>query len=479
VIGFGSGAQPLISQAYGARNFVRCGELLQRQMAIHLLVLIAIVLLWLNTEHVLLTFRQPAHVAQLTAKFVLWRIPALPFVAIKEDFRTYLLAQNKMRAPMAISVLANGLSVAGFFPLIATFGFVGAPLSMTLGNALQAILTGFVAKFAIDHPEAWPRWSARVALRDWGEILSMALPSGALMLCEWWGWEVNLFFAGLLCKGADGCADLNVFPILSNTMVIGFMTHYGFSVAACTRVGNALGAGDAVVAKRTGHLTLWLVGAISGLVAVFVFAVRRSWAHLFTDDEAIVELTGEVMPLIAAYIFLDALGPGALVSLLRSLGIVMLPAVLVFVSFYVIGIPFGLWLTFGRGDAGWGVSGLWAGLVLGMLTMVVCLLTFLLCFVDWRAVAQEAHRKAQAEPAQPAQPEQLPGKVDASGSPQDTKATRKKQSRKYGLVLDDDSPCAAGGAKIIGRGIRAALEEEEQEDSIDGTSPNQPVIDLV
>ena len=34
-----------------------------------------------------------------------------------------------------------------------------------------------------------------------------------------------------------------VFPILSNTMVIAFMAHFGFSIAASTHIGNMLGAG--------------------------------------------------------------------------------------------------------------------------------------------------------------------------------------------------------------------------------------------
>ena len=38
--------------------------------------------------------------------------------------------------------------------------------------------------------------------------------------CEWWGWELNLFLAGLLCAGADAgsanpggatCVELGVF----------------------------------------------------------------------------------------------------------------------------------------------------------------------------------------------------------------------------------------------------------------------------
>lgn len=40
VIGFALGLPPLVAQAYGAQNYIRCGELLQRTIMIHLLLIV-------------------------------------------------------------------------------------------------------------------------------------------------------------------------------------------------------------------------------------------------------------------------------------------------------------------------------------------------------------------------------------------------------------------------------------------------------
>lgn len=40
IVGFALGLPPLVAQAYGAENYLRCGELLQRQLLIHVTVVL-------------------------------------------------------------------------------------------------------------------------------------------------------------------------------------------------------------------------------------------------------------------------------------------------------------------------------------------------------------------------------------------------------------------------------------------------------
>lgn len=395
IVGFGAGATPLISQAFGARNFQRCGDLVQRQLAIHAMLLPLVGGIWYCTESILLAFGQPPVVSKLSADFMRWRILALPFFALKEDLICYLTAQRVMRFPMVVSSFANLTNIALYPVLIARFGFIGAPLGMNIGNVLQAVFTLAFTKWSLPVKEAWPAWNLKAALSGWCEMLKMAGPGGVMMLSEWWGWEINLFLAGILCQGVAGpCVELDVFPMLSNTMVMSFFVHFGFSCAASALVGNALGAGLHERAKRISHTMLILAAAISGCVSLYLLSQRDRWGAYFTDDVRVIALTAQVMPYVAGYIFLDALGPGALTSLLRSMGLVRVPATINFVSFYAVGIPLGVFLTFTDAGGRRGLSGLWAGLLLGMFTMVACLLIYLLGVVDFGQAAADAQSAA-------------------------------------------------------------------------------------
>ena len=187
---------------------------------------------------------------------------------------------------MVLSFVVNALNLLLFRLLIFDFGmgFDGAPAAITVVNVLQAAVLTWGAPRWVGrlHAEAiaqrgptWPQWQLRDALRGWGEIIALALPSALMVWSEWWGWELNLFLAGLLCTatGAGGsaappvpavanvanasategamsaavgnaggaagfrsCVVLESFPILSNTMVVGFMLSYGFNIAGSAHV---------------------------------------------------------------------------------------------------------------------------------------------------------------------------------------------------------------------------------------------------
>ncbi len=67
VIGFALGMPSLAAQAFGAGSYERCGELLQRTMAIHLLVILPpVIAVWMTAERLLIAMQQPPAVARLT-----------------------------------------------------------------------------------------------------------------------------------------------------------------------------------------------------------------------------------------------------------------------------------------------------------------------------------------------------------------------------------------------------------------------------
>jgi len=189
--------------------------------------------------------------------------------------------------------------------------------------------------------------------------------------------------------------QLEVFPIVANTMSLAFMPNFGFAIAAGTMIGIALGANDPVKARQLTHIVLCITAIIGGSVASFLYMSRHQWGYLFSKDKEVVTLTAKTLPVVALYVFLDCFGPGALVLILRGMNVVVLPAVVTFISFYLVGIPFGLWLTFKRAEDHWGIIGLWSGLTVGMFVMVSSLLVFLFMVVDWQRVAGEVHMQAQ------------------------------------------------------------------------------------
>ena len=107
VMGFGIGMIPLAAQAYGARNYERVGIILVRQQCIHLLVSTGVLVLWWNTENALNALDQPPFIASGTAEFVRWRMPALPFLVLNQNFSSFLQCQRVFKPMMYVGIVVR------------------------------------------------------------------------------------------------------------------------------------------------------------------------------------------------------------------------------------------------------------------------------------------------------------------------------------------------------------------------------------
>ena len=173
------------------------------------------------------------------------------------------------------------------------------------------------------------------------------------------------------------------------------MVTIGVSIAVGMRVGNLLGEGSPRRAKLCSDVALVANFAIGCIIAFILILARRRVALIFTADPDVVDLVAKVLPIVALYIAFDAVGPGALCNILRGCALLKVPLYVNVVAFYVVGIPSGLFMTF---VMDLGLTGLWSGLLAGMLFMDVGLLLYLRS-VDWEECAALAQTTASEDSA--------------------------------------------------------------------------------
>ena len=175
-------------------------------------------------------------------------------------------------------VQMNPISIFLFWLMITKLemGTTGGALALTLCDAMRAFLNYLATRYC-SNPRTLPNYCSAAMWREVFsvggivELLMLSLPGALTVWSEWWAWECCVVMAGWLCaataaaaadpadasvvtadavaaEGGDAeCAPLAAQPILGNTMVLGFMVTFGVNTAACTQVGNYLGAvGEAV-----------------------------------------------------------------------------------------------------------------------------------------------------------------------------------------------------------------------------------------
>ncbi|XP_039218187.1 multidrug and toxin extrusion protein 2-like isoform X2 [Crotalus tigris] len=393
--GLASVCDTLMSQTYGSKNMKRVGIILQRGILILLLFCFPCWALFVNTEQILLLFRQDPEVSRLTHIYVMIFIPALPAAFIYQLETRYLQSQAVLLPQVVTGVVVNVLNVImnAVFLHIFKLGVVGSAWANTLSQNLQAFLLFLFIWWRKIHKETWGGWTMD-CLQEWGPFVRLALPSMFMICIEWWTFEIGSFLAGLMST-----VELGAQSIIYELSTIAYLLPQGMSVASSVRVGNALGAGDVDQAKRSCIMALLCTGVLAVVFAGLLAAVKDVVAYIFTNDLEIVSLVSKVMLIFSPFHLFDATA-ATCGGVLRGAGKQKIGAIANAVGYYVIGLPIGITLMF---VYKLGVMGLWTGLIVCISLQAASFLLVVLR-MNWKKAAEEAQIRA--------------GLTDRLGSPQ-------------------------------------------------------------
>src|SRR5205823_6209234 len=129
------------------------------------------------------------------------------------------------------------------------------------------------------------------------------------------GLEMWVFTATAMLIGSMGPLQLAGHQIALNLASLSFMVPLGVGAAAATRVGNAIGRGDAPGARRSALVALG-VGASVMLFSATLFALfPEALARLYSPDGHVVAMAAQLLPIAALFQIFDgtqAVGCGVL-----------------------------------------------------------------------------------------------------------------------------------------------------------------------
>ncbi len=361
---------PVIAQAVGARDDLAIARGVQRGMFLAaLLALPAMLLLW-PAAHVYRWLQQPADVVPLAASYARLVIPGvLPFLAYAV-LRQTLQAMGKMRAIVITIVLSNVLNV--FLNWMLIFGHLGAPALGVDGSAIATTCSRWTMALLL----LGLSWSAlrrhllpirpdALRLVPLGRMLRLGAPVGAQFELEYGAFGLTGVLMGQL-----GTTQMAGHQVALNLASLTYMVPLGVSAAVAVLVGQAVGRGDPLGARRSARTGL-VVGATFMMATAGIFlTVPRLLAGAYTNSEAVLLMAAALLPLAGIFQVFDGIQVVAS-GVLRGLGDTRSPMIINVIGFWIIGIPSSLFLCF---EAGLGARGLWWGLVFGLATVAVILL---------------------------------------------------------------------------------------------------------
>ncbi|KAK1227645.1 ethionine resistance protein [Marasmius sp. AFHP31] len=401
--GFTSALDTVLPSAWTSPQPHLVGLWAQRMGVVIAVVLIPMLSIWLNAEPILLALKQDPEVAHLAGLYLKWMTLGLPAYGFNLISRRYFQSQGLFAVPTRIifivapiNAVLNYVLVWGPEPI--RLGFIGAPIASAISFNLIALMSLIYGVFFVPKT-AWYPISKR-SFTSLATLVNLGLGGVGQTASEWWAWELVGLAASMISPVA--LASQSVLLVSASTT---FQAPYALAVATSVRIGNLLGEQRARRADIAAKTAIFIAFCVALVWSAMFFAFRNQWSYIFNNDEEVAAYVSSTLPLVALFQVFD--GNAAITAgILRARGKQITGALLNLSGYYVIGIPFGVWLAF-KHDLG--LHGLWIGLTVSLVYSAV-FGTWLCLRTDWnrevekvleriakeRKAGEEEERRAQS-----------------------------------------------------------------------------------
>ena len=311
LVGLSSGFQTLGSQAFGAGAYRLVGLQLQRCLAVSFVASVAVSLFWTRSGSFLRGVGQDPTLARMAGQYMAVLIPGLWGFGLNFGLQKFLQVQGQTKPPAVAAAVTAVIHIPLNYLFIYRlgWGYLGAAAATSATQILTAfVLLGIIACFGL-HKQCWHGWSlsAVCEVAEMKTYLRIAVP-GLVMIFEWWASEIAILMSGFLPHPE---LTVSTMALYQTTNSFCFMFAIGFQIAAATRVGHELGAGEPKRARFSAFVSPVLAAVESSILAVTLLSLRRIIPTIFTGTQTpeartLAAAVADTYPFLAAYVIGDA-----------------------------------------------------------------------------------------------------------------------------------------------------------------------------
>ena len=222
----------------------------------------------------------------------------------------------------------------------------------------------------------------RPKLQLLGQFLKLGIPIGISLLIE-----ASMFSVIALLLADLGDQVIAAHQITLSFTGLTFMVPLSIAMAITIRVGHLQGAANPEGARFAAFTGLIMTLCCAAISSSFMLGVPEFITGWYTNEQQLITHAASLLTIAALFQFSDAIQV-ACAGALRGYKDTFIPLTMVFVAYWVIGLPMGMALA--RTDAlvpGMGAAGFWVGLVIG-LTIGAILLLYRLRIIAQRHICQ-------------------------------------------------------------------------------------------
>ena len=372
ILGVLMALQPVVAQVDGAGNRSEGGAAARQGMWIALAVSVPFVLFLRSGGPMLEWMAVGADIVPTAIEYmdaISWGAPG---ICLLLTLRFFSEGSGYTRPTMYMGLLGIVLNVPLNYVLM--FGKLGLPALGAEGCGVatsiviwaQLLMMFFYVRWHAHFKEFelfkrwdWPQWA------EISKLLKIGLPIGTGIFVEG-----SLFIGAALLIARLGALPASAHLIAINYSALMFMVPLGLASAVTTRVGNALGRGEPEAARYAGLIGLLIVLFTQTLSAASMIIFPEFIVSIYTNDPAITSIAVGLLFYSAIFQYADGIQICA-AGALRGLKDTVVPMFINMVSYLLVGLSVGYYLTFNKAM---GPAGMWIGMIVGLSFGAVLLL---------------------------------------------------------------------------------------------------------
>ncbi len=371
-IGISYGLTPLIAQENGRKNHAECGVLLSSSLFINILsgFLLFCFVYFGSMAAIDHLGQDPAVVREAKPYLFILSLSIVPLM-IFNTFKQFAEGLGFTRQAMNITIWGNVLNVLlaivfvkGLFG-VAPMGVSGVGYATLIVRCLMAVVMGTYVfrslnfKRYLAHFNVWHIDSVRCL-----KLLKIGAPVAMQYV-----FEVGAFAAAAVIAGTIGANEQAAHQVAITLAATTYMMASGIASAATIKTGNSYGNRNIFRLRRFASSSYLIVLVFMGFSAVLFTVFNHYLPWIFTSDTVVIGIAAQLLIIAGLFQLFDGTQVVGL-GILRGMGDVNVPTVITFVAYWIVGLPAAYLLGIVMDI---GVSGIWYGLTLGLLTSSVLL----------------------------------------------------------------------------------------------------------
>lgn len=372
-IGFSTAITPLVAKADGEGNF-HYGKSTFKH-GFFLCVILSFLLFFgvFLSKPILYVMQQPQEVVELAIPYLNLVAASLIPLIVFQSFKQFSDGMSMTKYPMIATLIANIINVVLNYIFI--FGKFGFPELGIVGAAIGTLVSRIIMVFYLwflllrnnkTRPYLLDLNFLNLSKEMINKLFNLGFPSAMQMF-----FEVAIFTAAIWLSGILGKNPQAANQIALNLSSMTFMVAMGLSVVAMIRVGNQMGLNKYAELRRIAF-SIFLIAILFAIIFASLFLIFNDILpklYLDFDDPSKISDNYEVLEiaktlLIIAAIFqisdtIQVIALGAL----RGMQDVLIPTLITFISYWVIGFPISYYLSM---YTEYKSTGIWIGLLAGL-----------------------------------------------------------------------------------------------------------------